>query len=184
MADLPAKFVSVREVVQERGAAQARIDLYHGRLQAFRRDRALEDLEEIPAKDWGRPDAIVQLQTGRCLAPDMRVWEVVVWADWRDAIEPISPSRDDAATARPSEAAQDTPPAAGDFNPEFMELMKAAIREFKISEEHVPKKEIVKNWFLKQKLPDGTPVSDNQAEALASFCRPARSIRGGNKRSW
>jgi hypothetical protein len=59
--------------------------------------------------------------------------------------------------------------------------MLDAVRHFEINEGHWPKKEELEGHFRAQKLPDGTPVSANQASHLATFIRPLAAMSGGNK---
>jgi hypothetical protein len=73
------------------------------------------------------------------------------------------------------------PPAIdGGYLSPFMVLMLAAVQHLKISEQHCPKKEVLEEHFRAQRLPDGTPISPNQARDLATFCRPPAAMRGGN----
>lgn len=62
----------------------------------------------------------------------------------------------------------------------FLELMRAAIVQLKISDSHQLKKEEIVEWFLKQKI-DGAAISKNAAENMATFVRLPESRKGGNK---
>jgi len=64
----------------------------------------------------------------------------------------------------------------------FMKIMLEAIKEFGIDATSWPKKEELTEHFRKKKLPDGSTVSPNQAEHMATFCRPFEAMKGGQKR--
>jgi hypothetical protein len=75
------------------------------------------------------------------------------------------------------------PPALynGSYITPHIALMLEAIELFDIPE-RTPKKDELKQHFLGKFLPDGSPITDNQASAMATFCRPPEAMKGGNKR--
>lgn len=70
-----------------------------------------------------------------------------------------------------------------DYTTPYLELIKAAIAEFQITENDQSKKECLVDWFKEQQV-EGEPVSDNLAKAMATIMRLPASQRGGGKRSW
>lgn len=69
------------------------------------------------------------------------------------------------------------------YSTAYLDLLRAAIAEFAITEERQPKKETLFNWFRTQ-LVEGEAVSENLASAMATLVRLPSSQRGGSKRSW
>jgi hypothetical protein len=63
----------------------------------------------------------------------------------------------------------------------YLDLMKAAIRQYGLSAEQQDKKESLVAWFLEQEV-EGEPLSRNLAEAMATLIRLPQSQRGGAKR--
>jgi len=76
------------------------------------------------------------------------------------------------------------PTCVGTINyiPPFITLMLEAVEHFSISDLKFPKKDALKAYFINKTLPDGTPLTGTQVEYLATFCRPAGAMRGGQKR--
>lgn len=72
---------------------------------------------------------------------------------------------------------------ATDYTTPYLELIKAAIAEFQITENDQSKKECLVDWFKEQQV-EGEPVSDNLAKAMATIMRLPASQRGGGKRSF
>jgi len=72
---------------------------------------------------------------------------------------------------------------AENYTTPYLELIKAAIAEFQITESEQSKKECLVDWFKEQQV-EGEPVSDNLAKAMATIMRLPASQRGGGKRSW
>lgn len=70
-----------------------------------------------------------------------------------------------------------------DYTTPYLELIRAAIAEFQITEGEQSKKECLVDWFKEQQV-EGEPVSDNLAKAMATIMRLPASQRGGGKRSW
>ena len=70
-----------------------------------------------------------------------------------------------------------------DYTTPYLELIKAAIAEFQITESDQSKKECLVDWFKEQQV-EGEPVSDNLAKAMATIMRLPASQRGGGKRSF
>ena len=63
----------------------------------------------------------------------------------------------------------------------YMDLMQAAIQQYRLSATHQDKKESLVAWFLEREV-DGEAVSRNLAEAMATLIRLPQSQRGGAKR--
>jgi hypothetical protein len=63
----------------------------------------------------------------------------------------------------------------------YLDLMRRAIVELRISARSQPKKEIVVAWFREQTI-DHQPLSENFARHLATFVRLPESQRGGNRK--
>lgn len=65
----------------------------------------------------------------------------------------------------------------------FIGMMIKAINHFEINEDKCDvKKEELVEFFLSCPLPDGSRLSPNQANMMATFSRPPRFMKGGNKR--
>ncbi|WOH55039.1 hypothetical protein [Bradyrhizobium sp. BWC-3-1] len=65
----------------------------------------------------------------------------------------------------------------------FLEMMLTATVQFGITKDKAPpKKEELVEYFKKQRLPDGSSLSNSLAEAMATFVRPPEAMKGGNKR--
>jgi hypothetical protein len=66
----------------------------------------------------------------------------------------------------------------------FIRIMLRAIKHFEITEKPSPwlKKGVLVDYFVDQKLPDGTPISRHQAEMMATFIRPPDAMLGRAKR--
>lgn len=66
----------------------------------------------------------------------------------------------------------------------YIQRMLQASREFDLGSPkgRLVKKETLVTWFLEKGLPDGTAVSRNQAESMASLCRHPDAMRGGLRR--
>lgn len=76
-----------------------------------------------------------------------------------------------------------TPPQDTDYSTPYLDLLRAAIAEFAITEERQPKKDNLVDWFRSQKV-EGEILSDNLASAMATLVRLPSSQRGGAKRIW
>lgn len=63
----------------------------------------------------------------------------------------------------------------------YLDLMKAAIRQYGLSVEQQDKKESLVAWFLEQEV-ESEPLSRNLAEAMATLIRMPSAQRGGAKR--
>jgi len=63
----------------------------------------------------------------------------------------------------------------------YLDLMRRAIDELRISATSQPKKETVMAWFREQAI-DHQPISENFARHLATFVRLPESQRGGNRK--
>jgi hypothetical protein len=63
----------------------------------------------------------------------------------------------------------------------YLDLMRRAIDELRISATSQPKKETVMAWFREQTI-DHQPISENFARHLATFVRLPESQRGGNRK--
>ena len=80
--------------------------------------------------------------------------------------------------AEPAPARQDT-----GYSTPYLDLLRAAIAEFAITEEHQPKKDNLVDWFRTKKV-EGEILSENLASAMATLVRLPSSQRGGAKRMW
>ena len=77
-----------------------------------------------------------------------------------------------------------SPALQGDsYSTPYLDLLRAAIAEFAITEERQPKKDNLVDWFRTQKV-EGEVLSDNLASAMATLVRLPSSQRGGAKRIW
>ena len=81
------------------------------------------------------------------------------------------------------EPVHESNPQTKNYTTPYLELIKAAIAEFQITESEQSKKECLVDWFKEQQV-EGEPVSDNLAKAMATIMRLPASQRGGGKRSW
>jgi hypothetical protein len=68
-----------------------------------------------------------------------------------------------------------------EYSTPYLDLLRAAIQEFRISEDYQPKKDNLVDWFRAQEV-EGEPVSENLASAMATLIRLPASQRGGAKR--
>jgi hypothetical protein len=68
--------------------------------------------------------------------------------------------------------------------PEFISVLLKAVEHFGIdaSEGIYPKKNELVAYFMQLRLSTGSLISLRQAQALATFCRPAGAMKGGNKK--
>ena len=73
-------------------------------------------------------------------------------------------------------------PAPTDYRSPYLELLDRAIAEWRITEEHQPKKDALQDWFREQTV-DGEPISENLAGAMATLVRLPASQRGGARRA-
>jgi hypothetical protein len=75
------------------------------------------------------------------------------------------------------------PPTTTDF-PEFIAIMLEAVWHFEINARAgtYPKHEDLAAYFETRRLSDGRLISPRQADALATFCRPVRAMKGGNSK--
>jgi hypothetical protein len=65
----------------------------------------------------------------------------------------------------------------------FLQMMIDATNRFSIAAgKNPPKKAELEEYFKRQKLPDGTPISSSQAKAMATFIRPPEAMKGGQKK--
>jgi hypothetical protein len=71
--------------------------------------------------------------------------------------------------------------SVGTYTTPYLDLMRRAIEELRISAHSQPKKETVVVWFREQKI-DHQPLSENFARHLATFVRLPESQRGGNRK--
>lgn len=69
------------------------------------------------------------------------------------------------------------------YSTPYLNLLRAAIAEFGITEERQPKKDNLVDWFRRHQV-EGEPLSENLASAMATLVRLPSSQRGGAKRSW
>jgi hypothetical protein len=153
-----------------------RIALLGGDLKGHYCDN--DGVKEIPRRYWRRDVSEVALRDGEAsFGGDQQEF---VFADKESFLQlcdryqsrdwPYGPS-----TSAPEILAE---PA---YTPPFMAMMTEAIQNFRIPT-NAPKKSELIEFFLAQRLPDGSPVSRNHAEAMATFCRPVEAMKGGNKR--
>jgi hypothetical protein len=70
--------------------------------------------------------------------------------------------------------------AADDDDYAFIRMQIEAVRHFK--GKTVKKAELVRYFLDKKSLPDGTPITQNLADMLATLSRSPRAMKGGNKR--
>jgi hypothetical protein len=71
--------------------------------------------------------------------------------------------------------------SAGTYTTPYLDLMRRAILELRISAHSQPKKETVVAWFRARTI-DHQPLSENFARHLATFVRLPESQRGGNRK--
>jgi hypothetical protein len=95
--------------------------------------------------------------------PDFMV--KAIWPDWTEGDAP-PPTLERAASV---------------YTTPYLELMKAAIMRFGISDSNQSKKENLSDWFLEQPI-EGEPISRNLANAMATLIRMPSAQRGGAKR--
>jgi hypothetical protein len=159
---IPDGYVDVSELVVQHGVDKVRSDLFGGRLRAFRWDMRAPALHPIDPTFWLAFDAPRWLVTGELFDGDQSFPHRII-VQVQGELKP--------------------PPATdGCYLSPFMELMAAAIRQFKISEDYYPKKPELEAHFRAQKLPDGKRITAHQARNLASFCRPVQAMIGGNRK--
>jgi hypothetical protein len=70
---------------------------------------------------------------------------------------------------------------SGGYTSPYIELMKQAITELKITNENQGKHEELKTWFLSQKI-ENHKITANEAKLMATFVRMPASKAGGNKK--
>jgi hypothetical protein len=159
---IPRGYVDVSELLPQHGFNRVRDDLFEGRLQAYRWDPITPALHPIEPTFWLAENATKWLALGEVSDGAGSVpHRIIVQVE-----EKLTP-----------------PPATdGVYLSPFISLMVVASRHFKISEDDYPKKPELEAHFRTQKLPDGTPITANQARNLASFCRPLGAKKGGNSK--
>ena len=82
----------------------------------------------------------------------------------------------------PEQAEPDTAASTLDtYTTPYLDLMRRAIVELRISAHSQPKKDTVVAWFREQTI-DHQPLSENFARHLATFVRLPESQRGGNRK--
>ena len=74
-------------------------------------------------------------------------------------------------------------PVEGVYISPFISVMLDAARQFGLKPDmkRPPKKDELINFFKDRTLADGTVISANHAQYLATFCRPPEAMKGGNK---
>jgi hypothetical protein len=159
---IPPGYVEAVALARERGVDKVRGDLFDKRRQAFKLDKTQGGLHPIPPSYWLTDEA------GRWLKGEYpsdgwlrHPFRVIVRVEDGPPPQPVTDEV---------------------YLPPFMVLMLAAVRHFNISEQCWPKKPELEQYFRAQKLPDGSPISSNQARCLATLCRPLAAMSGGNKR--
>jgi hypothetical protein len=146
-----------------------------GRLSTTRANRAAQ-----PYTEWtlhsghGEPISPAQWRSGEFRTGrlrlidgefiDIRLPRFMVRAIWHKAEQAPAP--------------QDT-----NYSTPYLDLLRAAIAEFAITEERQPKKDNLVDWFRTQTI-EGEIVSENLASAMATLVRLPSSQRGGAKRIW
>lgn len=160
---IPPGYVSVVSLVREQGIDKVRSDLFSGHRQAFEWD--------------GTAPALIPIEPARWCAHVAEQW--LTTGAWPHRSGERPPCLIVVQVAE--EEAKPQPTTDGAYLSPFMRMMSDAIRHFEIREGHWPKKKELEEYFREQKLPDGTPVSPNQASYLATFCRPLEAMSGGNK---
>jgi len=80
-------------------------------------------------------------------------------------------------------AEQAPAPQRTGYSTPYLDLLRAAIAEFGLTEERQPKKDNLVDWFRTQKV-EGETLSENLASAMATLVRLPSSQRGGAKRMW
>lgn len=80
-----------------------------------------------------------------------------------------------------AEAEMQNPNCDGRYTTPYIELMFAAIKAHAITHEHQSKKDLLVDWFTKQKV-EGEFISGNLGDAMATLIRLPQSQRGGAKR--
>lgn len=127
------------------------------------------DLSLITTAEWreGEVDFSSDTLTGRMSQyMQIEVPDFMVMSIWPEPEQAICP----AETA--SRVAYTTP---------YLELMQAAIANFRLTPENQSKKENLLDWFLTQQI-EGEPVSNKLADAMATLVRLPSAQRGGAKR--
>jgi len=94
---------------------------------------------------------------------DIRVPRFVVMAIW------------------PEPKADPLPTAPSLYRTPYLDLLERAITEWRITEDHQPKKDNLLDWFMEQTV-EGEKLSENLASAMATLVRMPASQRGGAKR--
>jgi hypothetical protein len=82
---------------------------------------------------------------------------------------------------RPKHEERDSAGPSARYTTPYLDLMRRAIDELRISATSQPKKETVVAWFREQTI-DRQLISDNFARHLATFVRLPESQRGGNRK--
>jgi hypothetical protein len=160
---VPSGYVLLRELVKKHGETELRNMLFKGEYEAFKFDERDGRMHDIFAQDWSRKEAGEWLKAGKWWYTSVdtlaRQGEVTILVKLPDESKPQSNNSLELPYLSP-----------------LMEMMLEAIRKFKITDAPNPglKKVGLENHFLSLKLPDGTPISKNQAKSMASFVRPPR----------
>lgn len=137
-------------------------------------------LEEIHQTFWRKDEAEEVVRAGYVQVEGCEYEECVfVKADDLDLL--LQSEDNYASDAKAPDRIDKMIGARNDYISPFVSLMLGATLKFDIPNSF-PKKDTLIRYFLDQSLPDGTPISKNQAEYMATFCRPAEMMRGGNKR--
>lgn len=166
---IPPGYRPLLDFVSEHGAEAMRDKLYTGEYEAFRHELD-GSMHSIFRQDWAGHLAEHWLSSGK--------WFSSLRHDYsapRILVKLPEPKLQDSAP-EPSISPNDI------YLSPFMEIMLAAIKLFAIDSASWPKKHELIEHFQKQKLPDGSAVSPNQAEHMATFCRPFEAMKGGQKR--
>lgn len=91
-------------------------------------------------------------------------------------VKTIWPDQTPAEIAQPAPDADDPP-----YTTPYLDLMKAAISRFGLTNGQQSKKENLSDWFLDQRI-EGEPISRHLANAMATLIRLPSAQRGGAKR--
>jgi len=150
-----------------------------------RREIGSEDRNiAIPPTFWIEPNLKIDWERSAARSPDRYISKLRTRSPEEIIATGIHLSRSDIeaiwSELEPTESQDANAP--GYITP-FIKLMLEAIEHFNISPSgRNPKKDELVAWFMQKTLPNGTPISKNQAENMATFSRPPEMAKGGNSK--
>jgi hypothetical protein len=169
MSWLPPGYGLLSELVTKHGIDHMRTQLYLGRHDVSRWNRKYGTIVKVSRGVWVLDETARWLETGettRLIDPYSGSYQAYPLAGELLLVETgevlLVGKVDDG------------------YVPEIIAMMLAAVREFGITEDNPGSKDDLVKHFIGKVPLGGQPITPNLADPLATACRPASRMRGGN----